>query len=972
MNEPRLMKRLLTRRRILFIAALAGAAFVSGGAISAAAYGRALAARSQSQAVNAYSAMYGSAMYGGENAAALWEEVFPDGLPWRAGEGAVPSRYEFAVNVPRAGSYALALEYAPENQIYERNLFDLSVNGAVPDDETSNINLPAFFRFSTGVFEKNSRGNDIYPGQVMLEGRRRVTLGVGEQAYRTDTLLISLGAGTNRLAFSLNEGAATLYSLAITPPDPPPPSYAEYRAAHPGSGAEETVYIEAEKFFYKNKSAIGVVNNASYTASPYSTLAVELNTIDPKTYREHLDTLAYLAEIKTPGYYVLGVKTTMPGKTDSPVFLDIAVDGKIPFAEFKELTLDYRRFMYNHALWEYPVYFDPGVHEITLTLNGGRYQQLGGRLKTIAGEINDLSTALRKITGNNQDPNREWIIEDFLPDMVPAMERWDKTIAEIERELLELSGGKTTEEVNKLRVAVKQLQKLIDKPNKVPYRLTVLSEGERSILQTISQAQLTITAQSLGLDQIILGPGQPVVKENFFFGIAETAKQLAASFKKNQAPKSDPQSIEVWVLRSRQYADALQTLTDEFFTAPGGAAPGIRVNFSLITDQGKLTLANAAGRQPDAAIGVDQYYINDLALRGSLADLREFPGAVDSIRDAAPGALLQMIIDDKLYGIPETQSLHLLYFRTDIFNAFGWKVPETWDEVLLMLPALARNGMNFYIPLASSSAFKNWNATMPFYAQFGAKIYAEGGRGTLIDSDQSIAAMKFMVNLFQIYGMPLQVASFYNDFRSGRIPIGVSDIGEYARLSFSAPEIAGRWDIAPIPGMLNADGVIERWSTCSSKADCVFDASKKKAAAWEFIRWWVSTEAQTAYTRRMQNMYGQEFLWISGNMNALRNLPVPEKHRGAIAAQLEWLQDAPRIPGGYYTEREVSNAFNRIIYDGMDTRSSVDEASTVTNREIRRKMEEFGYIDGQGNVLREYQVPSIEAVKGWLAGGGEI
>ncbi|GHT94323.1 ABC transporter substrate-binding protein [Spirochaetia bacterium] len=943
----------------LLLAVLLAAFFVFG-VNSAAAYRKLLSSAKKSEAFVESYYEYASFVPGDEDIAARLE--FPGGLLWKAGE--TDSVIQCTLEVPEAGLYTLWAEYVPQNESYERNLFDLSVNGV----ENANIVLPSFYRFSTYDFVKNSRGNDIYPGQLPLRQRQRLSLRPGEQTGSTDRLLLSLRAGANHFSLGMNEGAALLYALGLQKAGPPPPTYAEYRAARPGGGvaiAPETFFIEGEKFYYKNKSSIAVVNNPEYTVSPYSTQAVELNVIDPKTYKEHLDTLAYLVEISQAGYYTIGIKAAMPGKTDSPVFLDIEIDGEIPFAEFRELRLDFQRFMYNHSLADFPVYLEKGVHELAFVLNGARYQGASARLKTIAGEISDLSVALRKITGNNQDRNREWIIADFLPDMVPSMERWKKDLEETEAELLLLSRGKSTEEINKIRVALKQLQKLIDEPNKVPYRLTVLSEGERSILQTLSQAFLTVTSQSLELDQIILGQAQRAVTRNVFFGLSETAAQLVSSYREKPASRTDPQAIDVWVLRSRQYADVLQSLCDEQFTP----ASGIRVNFSLITDQGKLTLANAAGRQPDAALGVDQHYVNDLALRGSLTDLRRLPDANSAIKNAAPGALLQMIIDDKLYGLPESQDMSLLFYRSDIFSAFGWKVPETWDEVLLMLPALARNGMNFYLPLAQASSFKDWRATIPFYTQAGARIYSDDGRGTVIDSDEGVGAMRFMTGLFTMYGMPLQVANFYNDFRSGRIPIGVADMGEYSRIAFSAPEIAGRWGVTMIPGMKNKNGEVEHWSSCASKADCIFEDSPKKEAAWAFIRWWLSEETQRTYMEKMQNMYGQEFLWISGNVEVLKKLPVPEPHREQIAGQIAWLQDAPRIPGGYYTEREVSNAFNRIIYDGMDVRSSVDEASVVTNREIRRKMEEFGYIDSSGAVIREYLIPTIDGVLRWLEEG---
>ena len=820
----------------------------------------------------------------------------------------------------------------------------------------------------------------------MLQDRQQVRVRRGEQAYSSGVLVLQLRAGINRLTLRMNEGALILHKISFAEYEPLP-SYADYRAARPQTVCPQTEHLqtehlqterllilEAEKPYYKNRPAIAIANNPHYTSFPYATTGLDLNTIDGATYKNHMDTVAYFAEIRESGFYTLGIRAAMPGKADSPVFIDIELNGTIPFSEFRAVPLKYHRLMKNHLLAEWPVYLEKGVHEIVLVINGEPYHALSGALREVAEEINTLSVSLQKITGNNQDPNRDWNIVEFLPDMLTDMERWKRVIDTAREEILVLSNGKTTEETNKLAVALKQLRKLMDKPNKVPYRLSVLSMGESSLLHTLTTALLTLTGQSLNIDGIIIadaaaGPEThlPPSRGNFFFGLSESIKKLAASFQDTSPERSPENSIDVWVLRSRQYADALQNLCEERFTP----VSGIWVNFSILTDQGKLTLANAAGKQPDAVLGVDQYYVNDLALRGSLADLRSFSGANKTIAGAAPGALIQMIIDDKLYGLPESQVLYLLYYRSDIFDAFGWKPPSTWDETLLMLSALQRNGMGFYHPLASSIAFKDWPATLSFYYQRGARIYAEGAGETLIGSEDGIEAMRFMTNLFTIYGLPLQVGSFYNEFRSARIPMGVSDIAEYIRLSYSAPEIAGRWKIAPVPGMKNSDGEIERWTACPSKAVCIFDASQKKESSWAFLQWWLSQETQTVYTEKLQNTYGPEFLWISGNMEALKNLPVPSGDRAVIAAQINWLRDAPRIPGGYYTEREVSNAFNRIIYDGMEPRSSVDEARILTNREIRRKLEEFGYVDAKGRVIREYRVPDIEEVRAWLRDGKE-
>ena len=73
-------------------------------------------------------------------------------------------------------------------------------------------------------------------------------------------------------------------------------------------------------------------------------------------------------------------------------------------------------------------------------------------------------------------------------------------------------------------------------------------------------------------------------------------------------------SSNVWVNRPRQYVDLLQSMTDETFTKD----TGIKVKFSIMPDESKLVLANAAGIQPDVALGVSTNVPYDLAIRNAL------------------------------------------------------------------------------------------------------------------------------------------------------------------------------------------------------------------------------------------------------------------------------------------------------------------------------------------------------------------
>ena len=84
-----------------------------------------------------------------------------------------------------------------------------------------------------------------------------------------------------------------------------------------------------------------------------------------------------------------------------------------------------------------------------------------------------------------------------------------------------------------------------------------------------------------------------------------------------------------------------------------------------------------------------------------------------------------LIFEDGVYGIPETQSVFLLYYRKDILEYLDLDVPSTWEDVLNMLPILQSHQMNFYHHLGGESSFKGYGFTSQIIYQFGGEIYTE-------------------------------------------------------------------------------------------------------------------------------------------------------------------------------------------------------------------------------------------------------
>lgn len=95
----------------------------------------------------------------------------------------------------------------------------------------------------------------------------------------------------------------------------------------------------------------------------------------------------------------------------------------------------------------------------------------------------------------------------------------------------------------------------------------------------------------------------------------------------------------------------------------------------------------------------------------------------------------------------------------------------------------------------------------------------------------------------------------------------------------------------------------------------------------------------------------------------MENSPIDIQDKTVILEQIKWLRDVPRTPGQYMLERGISDIWNTSVFDNVPTRIAIDKQVITINREIERKMIEFGYIDEQGNILVPYPIRDIDWIE---------
>jgi ABC-type glycerol-3-phosphate transport system substrate-binding protein len=191
------------------------------------------------------------------------------------------------------------------------------------------------------------------------------------------------------------------------------------------------------------------------------------------------------------------------------------------------------------------------------------------------------------------------------------------------------------------------------------------------------------------------------------------------------------------------------------------------------------------------------------------------------------------------------------------------------------------------------------------------------------------------------------------------MPIGVADYNLFIQLSAAAPELNGNWGIAPMPGTPQSDGTISRWSGGGQTAGVIFKATKRKEQAWDYLKWWTSADVQERFGNDLESFNGVQFRWNTANIEAFSKLPWKPEDAKVIMEQWKWYKEVPNLPGGYFLNREITNAWNRTVVDGMNYRSSLEATVMDVNRELKRKQQEFGFIDKNGEPLKTMDLPVI-------------
>ena len=858
-----------------------------------------------------------------------------------------------------AGKKNVVLKYKPSNP----KIADCIVKFQV-DNENFVGSLPLLWTDSKEEYGKDRYGNELYPKQMCLEEYIANPL-LNNASKNKDNILINLEKGSHTFTITAENQELWISGIILAEPEKVP-TYSEYSKQYKDSKKPAALYVaEGEKYSVKSDSYIrsSSVNNAALI--PYDTYDSKINVLDGSTWDNAGQKVAWEIEVESDGLYQLGMRYSLTNNADKNSYRSLEIDGKTPFVECEKIAVTssgngYSNYVFGAADGTpYEFYLEKGTHLISLKVEMGDLKDIYYQIQSKMEEINVLGSSLQKLTAGVTDENRTWDMEEYMPGTVDKLLQYADDIREIYENLKELSKNKASYASN-LLYAAESLEKLADEPEQIPNRTNLLSIGDSSASKYLGVVMSNLTSLPITIDRIYVfnNTELPKASVSFVRNLAEGTKSFISSFnadnnKSYAADYGDSDQLKVWINRPVQYVQVLQQILDEEYNAEHGTD----IKLSLMPSEQKLILANASGNNPDVVLSTAYSTPFNFAVRGAAKNLLAYDDFLSFYADNYNlEALVPLCYNGGVYGAIESQDFYCLFYRKDTLEALNLNVPDTWDDVRKMMPELLRNSMNFCVPIASAGGTKTFSVTAPFIYQNNGQIYNDDAMSVSYDTKNVIKGFTDMTEIFSIYGAKQTVADFYNSFRYNTTPIGIGTFSTYLQLKVAAPELEGLWGIAMVPGTKQADGKVYRYQMADSTASMIFNNTKKPDEAWDFLKWYLSTDTQTNYANTLQSTYGSEYRLNTANLNAFKQLQYSEEDLKVILGQWEWQKENVQHPAGYMSERELSNAWINVVVNGDGIAEALDKAVLQSDREILRKMQEFGYCDEKGNIIKDYKL----------------
>ena len=876
-----------------------------------------------------------------------------DVMQWANQEGSV----SWTVNIPETGVYNIKMIYEALESNTNDVEFSLLIDGESPYATASRITLSKRW-INESEIKQDSRQNDIRPGQISTPCWQETPLEDIDGLFN-EPLEFYMEAGEHTITFESEKAEFAVKSFTFYQYEAP----AAYTAPSDSDLTQaqgQKITLEGETAAYKSSRTLyPTADKSSYltsSANGSSPTKTRYNTIGSGSWTQSTQTVTWEFNVDKAGYYKIGIRGRQDQMRGMYSNRRLYVNGEVPCLEANQI-----KFYYDTD-WSITTpksengddlyfYLQAGTNTISLEAVPGEIGEIMGNLDELVYNINSYYRQIRQITGPDPDEYNNYMINTAIPSIVPDFKEYAKTLRDKKAEIEKLSGSGGTEAETLEKMAI-VLDKCIKKPDLIPEMMSQIKDNITSVSSFVNQYR----EQPLEVDMIEVATSDQdftSCDKSFFGSLGFGFKGFIGSFFEdyNALSDEDESAMECWVMLGRDNAEALQQLISSEYN------PTAKTKINLKLVQGGIVEATFAGKGPDLALFMGGDFPIQLAARGVLTDLTTFSDFDEVKSRFADDATVLYQYNGGTYGLPCDQTFPMLFYRSDILSEYGIDPAtdlNTWDGLLNCLPTLQRNYLEvgLILPVMTSTGgttqvsaiTEPGNTFAMLLLQQGLNYYNEEQTKTTFDTQEAVNAFDTWTKFYTTYSFQ-QTYDAFTRFRTGDMPVVIQNYTFYNQLFVAAPEIKGCWGFQPVPGTVQEDGTINHAANSNGSGAIIFTKAADQEGAWDFIKWFTSTDAQVKYGNNIESILGTMGRYATANEEALQQLSWTTSEVNLLLDQLNSQVEIPIIPASYGVTRNVMNAFRAVVNDYDNARDTLFWYNKDINDEITRKLEDLGLYD---------------------------
>lgn len=247
---------------------------------------------------------------------------------------------------------------------------------------------------------------------------------------------------------------------------------------------------------------------------------------------------------------------------------------------------------------------------------------------------------------------------------------------------------------------------------------------------------------------------------------------------------------------------ALQHIAKEMQSCTQG---GLKVQFKM-TPQVQQEVQQAfgsSGKSPFDAAVVSGGQFSDLQSKGQLQPMTDLVNKYRAKYKIEENMLVR--VNGEVMAIAFMQNAQNLFYRKDLFDKHGIKVPTSYPEMLAAAKTLKEKEPSVEFPIAQTFA-KGWDSATEFtniFAGHGGRFFKPGSAAPDFNSDAGVKAFETM-KAMTAYMTPNYLASnsddVMNQFQQGKAAMGVLWASRASRMDdAAASKIVGKMEFTAAP-----------------------------------------------------------------------------------------------------------------------------------------------------------------------------